>query len=111
MWAELRNITPRVHLPVGVAGSPLERAAISSAAERAISTWLAVLTGSCSHQPLRVKVRLTRVGWPVSLSIEKSSVNCAPIRASTPSRSSTSLSQAASSVPSAGRAPVVGVQK
>ena len=70
-------------------------------------TWLAVTASSYSHQPHRVKV------WVVSTEpapIPKVRVNSAPKTGSTPSSSSTRVSVAASSVPSAGRRPSTGSQ-
>ena len=62
------------------------------------------MAASFSHQPESVKV------WVVSCpSTSRVRVNWAPISGVTPKRSSTWVSAAAWSVPSWGRAPVVGV--
>ena len=73
--------------------------------------WLADTALSYSHQPERVKVRVTAWRWAVFMSISKVTVNSAPISGSTPSRAKTRVSVAASLVPSSGRRPSAGVQK
>ena len=78
---------------------------ISSTLLSGISTWLATMASSYSHQPQRVNVWV--VGFP---STSKVMVNFSPISGSRPSSSSTLLSVAASSVPSFGRRPSTGTQ-
>ena len=66
---------------------------------------------SYSHQPESVNVRSTTCAFSVLPSISMGRVNFAPILGSTPSRESTRVSVAASSVPSAGRRPSAGSMK
>ena len=78
---------------------------ISSTLLSGISTWLATMASSYSHQPQRVKVWV--VGFP---STSKVMVNFSPSSGSRPRSSSTLLSVAASSVPSSGSRPSTGTQ-
>ena len=106
--APLLSITSRFHVPVmpslpgGV--TPTSRR-ISSARLSGMRIWLAMTASSRSHQPDRVKVWV--VSWP---STGKVTVNSAPRTGSTPRSLNTSVSVAASLVPSRGRRPAAGSQ-
>ena len=110
MCIALGSMMSRFHLPVipssGAPGSTPHSARTASTRLSGIRIWLATTASSYSHQPQRVKVWV--VSWP---STAKVTVNFAPSFGSMPSSSSTRVSVAASSVPSAGRRPSMGSQK
>ena len=111
MCSELESITSSDQVPVCVLAFPVDRAHSSSAAERGRRTWDATIALSYSHQPESVNVRSTVRASGVLLSISIGTVNCAPTLGSMPSRESTRVSVAASSVPSRGRLPSTGSMK